>query len=362
MAKSAHLAILEQGVDVWNKWREDHPAEVPDLGGVDMDGADLRTARLTAPAGLRVKYSAGASGEQRLIGAKLRGVNFRGANLSHAYLGGADIRGADWAGANLTRTDLTWANLRGADLRRASLCGADLRWADLRSAILAQADVSGAITGSTNFLEVDLSTVRGLDTVNHVGPSTIGIDTIYLFNGSIPEVFLRGAGMPEDFIAYMRSLVGKPIEFYSCFISYSTKDQEFAERLYTDLQAKGVRVWFAPEDLKIGDRFQERIEESIRVYDKLMLVLSTNSVGSGWVEREVQAAFEKEQRPPERTVLFPIRLDDAVMETPKAWAANIRRTRQIGDFTRWKDADSYQKALGRLLRDLKAESTLPGKG
>lgn len=37
-----------------------------------------------------------------------------------------------------------------------------------------------------------------------------------------------------------------------------------------------------------------------------------NSVDSRWVEREVQAAFEKEQRSPERTVLFPIRLDDAV--------------------------------------------------
>ena len=33
----------------------------------------------------------------------------------------------------------------------------------------------------------------------------------------------------------MRSLVGKPIDFYSCFISYSTKDDDFAQRLYADL-------------------------------------------------------------------------------------------------------------------------------
>jgi hypothetical protein len=43
------------------------------------------------------------------------------------------------------------------------------------------------------------------------------------------------------------------------------------------------------------------------------------------------------------------------MESKKAWAALIRRTRHIGDFTRWKDHDSYQKAFERLLRDLKAE-------
>jgi uncharacterized protein YjbI with pentapeptide repeats len=54
------------------------------------------------------------------------------------------------------------------------------------------------------------------------------------------------------------------IQFYSCFISYSTQDQEFAQRLHADLQAKNLRCWFAPEDLKIGDRFQGRIEESIR--------------------------------------------------------------------------------------------------
>ena len=94
----------------------------------------------------------------------------------------------------------------------------------------------------------------------------------------------------------MKSLVAamSPIEFYSCFISYSSKDQEFAERLHADLQAKGVRCWFAPEDLKIGDRFQDRIEESIRVYDKVMIVLSDNSVRSRWVEREVNAARERE--------------------------------------------------------------------
>ena len=53
-------------------------------------------------------------------------------------------------------------------------------------------------------------------------------------------------------------------------------------------------------------------------------------------------------------MLFPIRLDDAVMETGQAWAADIRHTRHIGDFTRWKDHDAYQQAFQRLLRDLKA--------
>ena len=157
---------------------------------------------------------------------------------------------------------------------------------------------------------------------------------------------------PEDFIVYMRSLAGKAIDFYSCFISSSSKDDDFAQRLHADLQQKGVRCWFAPEDLKIGDKFRTRIDESIRVYDKLMVILSENSIPSRWVEKEVEAAFEREERE-KKLVLFPIRLDDAVMDTEQAWAANLRRTRHIGDFRAWKDHDQYQKSFERLLRDLK---------
>jgi class 3 adenylate cyclase len=149
------------------------------------------------------------------------------------------------------------------------------------------------------------------------------------------------------------SMVPNPVQFYSCFISYSSKDQSFAERLYTDLQNNGVRCWFAPEDLKIGAEIRASIDESIRVHDKLLLVLSERSVESQWVEQEVETALARE-REQGRTVLFPIRLDDAVMVGKAGWSAYLRNTRNIGDFTRWKDYDAYRKAFERLLRDLKA--------
>jgi hypothetical protein len=83
-------------------------------------------------------------------------------------------------------------------------------------------------------------------------------------------------------------------------------------------------------------------------------LLLEHSVQSPLVEKEVETGFEKE-RQQKRTVLFPIRLDDAVMDTDQAWAADIRRTRHIGDFHNWKDHDLYKKAFDRLLQDLKAE-------
>ncbi len=230
-----------------------------------------------------------------------------------------------------------------------------LRGRDGGNIILLLDNLRDAIVGYTSFGDVDMSVVKNLETVKHQGPSTIGIDTIYRSQGNIPEVFLKGAGVDDTFITYIRSLIGKAIEYYSCFISYSSKDEAFANRLYADLQNNNVRCWFAPEDMKIGDKIRPRIDESIHIYDKLLLVLSKSSVASGWVEREVKTALAKERKE-KRTVLFPVRVDKAVFESPFDWATEIRHERNIGDFTRWKDHDDYQKALIRLLRDLKAEA------
>jgi len=171
------------------------------------------------------------------------------------------------------------------------------------------------------------------------------------------EVFLRNVGVPGPIIDMIPSLVGslKPIDFYSCFISYSSKDQDFAERLHADLQAKGVRCWFAPEHMRTGDKIRYRVDESIRNYDKLVIVLSQYSVASLWVEHEVETALAKELEG-KPNVIFPIRLDQAVMDSKEGWASHIRLTRHITDFTQWKDHDHYQKAFNRLLRDLKAKA------
>jgi hypothetical protein len=151
-----------------------------------------------------------------------------------------------------------------------------------------------------------------------------------------------------------KSLVGQPFQYYSCFISYSNQDDALAQRLYADLRAKRVRCWFAPEDLKIGDEFRSRIDESIQVYDRVLLVLSEHSVKSRWVQKEVETAFEKEGKE-NRIALFPLRIDEAVMHSAVGWAADIRRQRHIGDFRQWNDHDAYQRAFSRLLRDLKAD-------
>jgi hypothetical protein len=177
-------------------------------------------------------------------------------------------------------------------------------------------------------------------------------------SGPLPLAFLRGVGLPDMLIDYLPALLKQAIQFYSCFISYSSHDEDFARRLHADLQAKGVRCWFAPEDMKIGAKILDTLNEAIRLRDKVLLVLSEASIGSEWVEDEVTKAFA-EERQRSGTVLFPIRVDDAVFETGEAWARKLRDGRHIGDFRGWKEHDAYRKALDRLLRDLRIETTPP---
>ena len=330
VADQHQLKVLQKGPGVWNTWRKQHPTTQPDLSGADLSDADLSDANL--------------------VNADLSDADLSRADLSRAGLINADLSRADLSGTYLNDANLSDANLILANLSEADLSGAKLSGTDLSEANLSRASV-----GWTHFIDIDLRTVKGLDTVEHNGPSSIGIDTIYSSQGHIPEAFLRKAGVPEDFITYMRSLVAHPIEYYTCFISYSSRDQDFADRLYTDLQSKGVRCWFAPEDMKTGDKIRQRIDESIRLYDKLLLVLSEHSIASSWVEFEVEAALAKEDEK-HTLVLFPVRLDDAVMHCTTSWAVHLKRMRHITNFTGWKDHDAYQRGLKRLLSDLKAET------
>jgi hypothetical protein len=205
------------------------------------------------------------------------------------------------------------------------------------------------------FAYVDLSKAQGLNGCIHRGPTIIDFETLQN-SGPLPTAFLRGVGLPDRLIEYLPSLLQEAIQHHSCFISYSSKDQGFAERLHADLQNKGVRCWFAPHDMRIGAKIIDAIDEAIRLRDKVLLILSEGAISSDWVEGEVTRALD-EERTRKQVVLFPVRLDDAVMQTSEGWARLLRGQRNIGDFTGWKQHDSYQKSFDRLMRDLRVETS-----
>jgi hypothetical protein len=306
VANDKHLTLLRQGTVIWNGWRRRVPKIRPDLRGADLGQANLREA---------------------------------------------DLCGADLFGADLSRANLREANLIGAYLFGADLSAADLSGAYLVAAFLSGANFTGAVFFSTILGNVDLSEAVGLGDCRHLGPSVIDFRTLYR-SRNLPISFLRGCGLPDPLIEYLPSLRGEAIQFYSSFISYSANDQVFAERLHADLQNRGVRCWFAPHDLAIGAKIWDAIDEAIHLKDKLLVILSEASIASDWVEDEVNKAYA-EERERKQTLLFPIRIDDAVMTTTEAWVRKLRDQRHIGDFRRWKEPAEYQKSLELLLRDLK---------
>ena len=101
-------------------------------------------------------------------------------------------------------------------------------------------------------------------------------------------------------------------------------------------------------------KIRPSIDESIRLHEKLLLILSQHSVASQWIEHEVERALARERKV-DKVILFPIRLDQTVMDSEEGWPALNRNTCNIGDFTRWKRHDAYQKAFARLLRVLQAQ-------
>lgn len=348
MADPKLVDILKQGSEVWNRWRKQQPAkQIFDLDNADLRNANLSSARLS---------------HVHLNNADLSGAKLVSTHLSNTTLIGSNLRHADLRYANLRHANLHIADLCATDLRRATICAtilsearllfANLRRANLSEANLSKADLHGATIHETIFARIDLSTVKGLAEIKHGGPSYVELHTVQLPQDGSALHFLRGAGVPDEWIADYNAHTMLPIQYHSCFISYAHQDNNLARRLHSDLQDKGVRCWFAQEDLKTGDKHQDRIDEAIQVQDKLLLLLSENALASSWVEDEVCAALEKERRQ-QREVLFPIRLDNAVMETKQAWAAKLRRQRHIGDFTAWTDPPAYQQAFDRLLRDLK---------
>jgi uncharacterized protein YjbI with pentapeptide repeats len=319
MANPEHVAKLKEGRRAWNEWRKTS-GEKPDLSGVELDGDSLDDYDL---------HSADFSG------ARLDSVSFQRANCGDASFERANLWGVTFLAA----------------LERCNFRHSDISFAVFHSCRLDESDFTGAGFVFNTFANLSLRDVRGLDAVRNSRNNSIGIDTFFK-SGGLSESFLRESGVPEEFIQYASSLVGKAIEYYSCFLSYSSKDDDFARRLYNDLQGKKISTWWAPEDLKIGDRFRSRIDESIRIHDKVVLILSANSVTSDWVETEVESALERERKEG-KEVLFPIAIDDEGFTSQQSWAADIRRKRHIGDFRKWKSHDHYTSAFDRLVRDLK---------
>lgn len=341
MAEQEQVQLLTRSVDEWNQWLQQNPDIRPDLSGADLSRINLSGAYLFW------------------------------ANLSEADLSEADLSGAYLNRASLFETNLRGTNLREANLRRARLIRANLSYANLTRTILKRADLSICNLSYANLTEVDftesqffhttfasvnLNDVKGLETAIHNGPSIVDVKSVTLPHDEYTRRhFLRNTGFPDTFIDYLQFSLTTPVQQVPLFLSYSHHDQEFTQRLYNDLQNHGVRCWFHAHYLY--PPIVQEIKETIDIPEKLLLILSANTLTSDWIQQEVESAFYKEAMT-QQEILFPLCLDDSILECDTLWAKCLRQ-RYISDFTGWSDDTTYQKAFMVLLRQLEVIKSSP---
>lgn len=85
-----------------------------------------------------------------------------------------------------------------------------------------------------------------------------------------------------------------PVQHPSIFLSHSSEDKAFVAGLAADLRDANVRVWQDEAEIKVGDSLIDKIERGISESEYLAVVLSSSSVASEWVQREVRTALTQE--------------------------------------------------------------------
>ncbi len=353
-----------------------------DLRGTDLSDANLSEADLI-DANLRGAFLCDADlswttmidadlREADLIEADLSGADLSGADLNRAALSGITLSAGNlydanlsWAvlcGANLVKADLSGATLRGADLSGADLSQANLTSADLREAVFEGAQLNQATILNTGFGRTRMRGAKGLSELRIYGDCIVDLVTIER-SWPLPDSFLSGCGLPEDYIHFIHDHMLEPIQLYSCFISYSIVDEEFATRLHNDFQAAGVRCWKWDHDARTGRKLWREITEGIRLYEKVVLIASESSLKSAAVNEEIDNAIMKEaesfkkkndgKKDVDPDVLFPVALDEYLF---KGWE-HPRKVKVlekvIADATKWKDPEAYAKIRDKLINDLK---------
>lgn len=343
-----------------------------DLRGLDLAGYDLHFGSF---------QHADLTGAD-LSEAWLSSAHFEQANLTEARMYSAF---AEWAcftaarmdkcfamEANFTKANFQQVSARGghfastvfhsAILPRAGLQEADLSGTNFTSAWLEGADLTNATLGQTHFVDCDLSHAVGLETCTHPVNSFIDFRTLQQCRRHLPKTFLRGCGLSDLIIEYVPSLFDGAINYYSCFLSHSHHDKDFARFLYARLQEHDIRCWLDERQMLPGDDQHDQIQEGIKLWDKFILCCSKHSLTSWWVDSELNRAFMKEQtlmreRGKKVLILIPLDLDGFLFGGEwKNGKSEEVRSRMVGDFGAWRSGSiKLESELDRLIRALRAD-------
>jgi len=95
----------------------------------------------------------------------------------------------------------------------------------------------------------------------------------------------------------------------SAFISYSTKDNDFVDKLSIELIKNRIHIWRDKWEMQPGDSLIDKIQTALIDSSYLLIVLSKNSVESEWCRKELNAGLMRELTKKDVTVI-PVLIDN----------------------------------------------------
>lgn len=87
------------------------------------------------------------------------------------------------------------------------------------------------------------------------------------------------------------------------FISYTSADEPFVDRLSTDLGSYSANIFYAKWSIKVGDSIVDKINQGLSSHDNLVVILSKASVRSEWVKRELNSSLMRQLKDREIRIL-----------------------------------------------------------
>lgn len=152
--------------------------------------------------------------------------------------------------------------------------------------------------------------------------------------GEFPTVVVRGddlenlqfhvEGSPEV-IALVRDRLGLETDENTmdnprqsgpprAFLSYTSDDADFAERVARKLQASGIETWWDRWCIRTGDSLRQKIDEGLGECTHFLVLLTPQSIGKPWVNQEMDAGLVR--RLNNECSFMPVRYNLAASQLP----------------------------------------------
>ena len=131
------------------------------------------------------------------------------------------------------------------------------------------------------------------------------------------------------------------------FISHSHRNKPIARQIFKYLKDNSENVWLDENEILVGDSIPSKIQEGLSSSDFVLVLLSSDSVKSGWVQREVESKLSHEISTGEIHVL------SVLCEKPDStWAIPLLlATKKYADIT-----DDFESGMDEILKAIRGHT------